>query len=192
MSSSISRPKPPAERGPMPTVEVTDASAGTFGPPCEATNFIAPMKQAAYPAAKSCSGLLPAPPPPPSSFGVASLTFNVPSRFTLRLLRGCATRSPKGEAWWSQAGSNRRPLACHASALPAELWPQWRRGTLPYVPSPVKKSERRIARVHHAAKIVTTNNPTPVKGRSVMRVGPGIGQDAGDEKSGEGKKTSPH
>ena len=25
--------------------------------------------------------------------------------------------------WWSQPGSNRRPLACHASALPAELWP---------------------------------------------------------------------
>src|SRR4051812_43126786 len=41
-----------------------------------------------------------------------------------RLRRGCATRSPKGEAWWSQAGSNRRPLACHASALPAELWPR--------------------------------------------------------------------
>src|ERR1700736_4959512 len=46
-------------------------------------------------------------------------------RFALRALRGCATRSPKGEAWWSQAGSNRRPLACHASALPAELWPLW-------------------------------------------------------------------
>src|SRR6202140_1540757 len=44
-------------------------------------------------------------------------------RFALRPSRGCATRSPKGEAWWSQAGSNRRPLACHASALPAELWP---------------------------------------------------------------------
>src|SRR5712675_1944909 len=44
-------------------------------------------------------------------------------RFVLRTSRGCATRSPKGEAWWSQAGSNRRPLACHASALPAELWP---------------------------------------------------------------------
>src|SRR6202166_470035 len=44
-------------------------------------------------------------------------------RFVLRASRGCATRSPKGEAWWSQAGSNRRPLACHASALPAELWP---------------------------------------------------------------------
>ncbi len=26
-------------------------------------------------------------------------------------------------SWWSQPGSNRRPLACHASALPAELWP---------------------------------------------------------------------
>ncbi len=28
-----------------------------------------------------------------------------------------------------QAGSNRRPLACHASALPAELWPQYLRRT---------------------------------------------------------------
>src|SRR5512147_542564 len=35
-----------------------------------------------------------------------------------------APRVAKGEAWWSQAGSNRRPLACHASALPAELWPR--------------------------------------------------------------------
>ena len=25
--------------------------------------------------------------------------------------------------WWSQGGSNSRPLACKASALPAELWP---------------------------------------------------------------------
>ncbi len=28
-----------------------------------------------------------------------------------------------GEGWWSQQGSNLRPLACHASALPTELWP---------------------------------------------------------------------
>src|ERR1044072_3756034 len=30
--------------------------------------------------------------------------------------------------WWSQTGSNRRPPACKAGALPAELWPltQWR------------------------------------------------------------------
>ncbi len=26
--------------------------------------------------------------------------------------------------WWSQAGSNRRPLQCHCSALPSELWPR--------------------------------------------------------------------
>ena len=26
--------------------------------------------------------------------------------------------------WWSQTESNRRPLECHSSALPTELWPQ--------------------------------------------------------------------
>src|SRR6202011_4283134 len=30
--------------------------------------------------------------------------------------------------WWSQAESNRRPLECHSSALPTELWPHLRRG----------------------------------------------------------------
>jgi hypothetical protein len=29
--------------------------------------------------------------------------------------------------WWSQTGSNRRPPACKAGALPAELWPRCRR-----------------------------------------------------------------
>src|SRR5262249_8394696 len=28
------------------------------------------------------------------------------------------------EVWWSQTGSNRRPHACKARALPAELWPR--------------------------------------------------------------------
>ena len=43
------------------------------------------------------------------------------------------TGSPSGRSrpWWSQTGSNRRPPACKAGALPAELWPQpwnrWRR-----------------------------------------------------------------
>jgi hypothetical protein len=27
--------------------------------------------------------------------------------------------------WWSQTGSNRRPHACKARALPTELWPHW-------------------------------------------------------------------
>ena len=31
-----------------------------------------------------------------------------------------ASRPP---SWWSQTGSNRRPPACKAGALPAELWP---------------------------------------------------------------------
>src|SRR3981081_4597406 len=48
-------------------------------------------------------------------------------RFVLRASHGCATRSPKGEAWWSQAGWNRRPRHCERRALPAELWPRRRR-----------------------------------------------------------------
>jgi hypothetical protein len=43
--------------------------------------------------------------------------------FALRATPG-ATRSPKGKAWWSQAGSNRRPRHCERRALPAELWPR--------------------------------------------------------------------
>ncbi len=40
---------------------------------------------------------------------------------------GSACRSAAGaasEGWWSQTGSNRRPHACKARALPAELWPR--------------------------------------------------------------------
>ena len=37
-------------------------------------------------------------------------------------------QKPAGETipkeWWSQTGSNRRPQACKASALPTELWPR--------------------------------------------------------------------
>src|SRR5882757_1928078 len=48
-----------------------------------------------------------------------------PSLASLRVTsRACpAVAREASEGWWSQAGSNRRPLACHASALPAELWP---------------------------------------------------------------------
>src|SRR5436190_2987026 len=45
-------------------------------------------------------------------------------RGSLRYERACRAEAGAAcEGWWSQAGSNRRPLACHASALPAELWP---------------------------------------------------------------------
>jgi hypothetical protein len=30
---------------------------------------------------------------------------------------------PDDPSWWSQTGSNRRPPACKAGALPTELWP---------------------------------------------------------------------
>jgi hypothetical protein len=33
---------------------------------------------------------------------------------------------PTQEEWWSLSGSNRRPEACKATALPAELRPPWR------------------------------------------------------------------
>ncbi len=33
------------------------------------------------------------------------------------------------DTWWSQTGSNRRPHACKARALPTELWPRRERST---------------------------------------------------------------
>ena len=38
----------------------------------------------------------------------------------------CSTRRQDltVQPWWSQTGSNRRPHACKARALPAELWPR--------------------------------------------------------------------
>ena len=38
-----------------------------------------------------------------------------------------AAAGAASEGWWSQTGSNRRPHACKARALPAELWPRTRR-----------------------------------------------------------------
>ena len=36
------------------------------------------------------------------------------------------TQGPSPAPWWSQTGSNRRPHACKARALPTELWPHSR------------------------------------------------------------------
>ena len=38
--------------------------------------------------------------------------------------RAVEPRSAGSAAWWSQTGSNRRPPACKAGALPTELWPR--------------------------------------------------------------------
>ena len=51
------------------------------------------------------------------------------------MFRGRYSKAPLSRAvssifktiWWSQTGSNRRPHACKARALPAELWPRTRR-----------------------------------------------------------------
>jgi hypothetical protein len=37
--------------------------------------------------------------------------------------RASRSRAARARNWWSQTGSNRRPHACKARALPAELWP---------------------------------------------------------------------
>jgi hypothetical protein len=41
----------------------------------------------------------------------------------------CIWSLPWNGEWWSQTGSNRRPEACKATALPTELWPRRKRRT---------------------------------------------------------------
>lgn len=74
--SSAVIPYPPSDRGPKPISALTVASAGTFTPTVPETAFMAPRKQADYPAAKSFSGLAPG---PPNSLGTTSLTSIEPS-----------------------------------------------------------------------------------------------------------------
>ena len=45
-----------------------------------------------------------------------------PTRRSLQ--HGCNGLAGSERRWWSQTGSNRRPQACKASALPTELWPR--------------------------------------------------------------------
>ena len=42
------------------------------------------------------------------------------------LLEQVGQAAPGPGVWWSQTGSNRRPHACKARALPTELWPRRR------------------------------------------------------------------
>ena len=60
-----------------------------------------------------------------------SVSLGPPSLFELRRAAfapasGWLAAVAAGEGWWSQSGSNRRPQACKASALPTELWPRTR------------------------------------------------------------------
>ena len=55
-----------------------------------------------------------------------TMSDNAPAGRAARTRNRCvdAMLQPDAEAWWSQTGSNRRPPACKAGALPTELWPR--------------------------------------------------------------------
>ena len=80
--------------------------------------------------------------------------------------------------WWSQAGSNRRPLACHASALPAELWPHVRsrspRGRGNERPAKVRKPRRAVKKKRvsgpHLADPAAVSDPPARRSRRSMRI----------------------
>ena len=74
------------------------------------------------------------------------------SLFTISNIRGRALQAPAANRlddtgqsqqplWWSQTGSNRRPHACKARALPTELWPRSQIGSQNSKPRPFR-SER--------------------------------------------------
>ena len=82
---------------------------------------------------QSFSGLFPA----CLAFGpckqIPSFTMSIsktpaPFRAAKRIMRGLNGYMPEYATtvmeWWSQTGSNRRPEACKATALPTELWPR--------------------------------------------------------------------
>lgn len=61
--------------------------------------------------------------------GRAGLNGKVRNRFSRTSRTSSPSVTPRPhehmkEKWWSQTGSNRRPHACKARALPTELWPQ--------------------------------------------------------------------
>jgi hypothetical protein len=64
-------------------------------------------------------------------------------RWRCRAVGWVLPRSVLEVNWWSQAGSNRRPPACKAGALPAELWPPRRHTIQTYrtAPAPLTQSD---------------------------------------------------
>ena len=55
-------------------------------------------------------------------FARRGFVFGRTARFVLR--RNFSVIDRRDRRWWSQTGSNRRPPACKAGALPTELWPR--------------------------------------------------------------------
>ena len=67
--------------------------------------------------------------------------------------------------WWSQTGSNRRPHACKARALPAELWPRNQKTKR------LSKARRRLAAMPDTLRIVLRGTATRSQRRSVVGLG---------------------
>ncbi len=71
----------------------------------------------------------------------------------------CSSRRPL--VWWSQTGSNRRPHACKARALPTELWPHSREVVLREVvrSKPARSHDLTTSRSHTNTKRPTDGGP---------------------------------
>ena len=80
-----------------------------------------------------------------------------------------------GKGWWSQGESNPRPLECHSSALPAELWPRevraGGRGPGQYYPNRAGRGKRELPPSVVRAAVVP-------RGRVRVRLGRGRGRAA--------------
>ena len=108
--------------------------------------------------------------------------------------------------WWSQTGSNRRPPACKAGALPTELWPRQKKpasaqrvvgpgrlelptprlssvcsNQLSYGPSPAAPLHRTSLRWTRAAHRNWARNPSPLPGSSSIEESAG-GREVREEK----------
>jgi hypothetical protein len=59
-------------------------------------------------------------------------------------------------SWWSQTGSNRRPHACKARALPAELWPLQETRDTSNVTTLAAMPKHRLSRLHRSLRIDET------------------------------------
>ena len=68
--------------------------------------------------------------------------------------------------WWSQTGSNRRPHACKARALPTELWPPRRTEHTPPNGPEGRKAERPPRTSSRTARRPETDNGGPGKTRT--------------------------
>jgi hypothetical protein len=64
---------------------------------------------------------------PAEHFNDARCALNVFSETCFWTKQQQRVGAQRSSIWWSQTGSNRRPHACKARALPTELWPQSKR-----------------------------------------------------------------